>query len=275
MMSDFAANLRLLTSYHRSIAEVCRRLGLNRQQFNKYLSGHSRPSHNNLRRICDFFGVEEHELLLPEQEFRDLLALKPGPARRPPGGLPPYVPMTERIFDYARKDIGRYAGFYFSYRRSFSNPDFVLKSLVQVRAQDDRLISKRLERVMEPGQSDLPPYLCKYVGYFLFLSDRIYVIEWEKLAGDELSETILYPSHRNQVSWLSGLNLGVSTSDERAIGAARVLFQHIGRRVNLRRAMARLGKYALASHEVPEYVRTSLAEGGPGAQPTQLFAQPR
>lgn len=274
-MSDFASNLRLLTSYHASIAEVCRQLGLNRQQFNKYLSGRSRPSDHSLRRICDFFGVEEHELMLPEQDFRDLVALKPQRRSVPSIDLPPYVALAERLFDSARKDSNRYLGFYFAYRRSFSDPELVLKSLVQVRSHEGRLISKRLERVMEPGQGDLPPYLCKYLGYFLFLSDRIYVIECETLAGDEISETIFYPSHRHKVSWLSGLNLGVSTSDERAIGAAQVLYQHIGRQVSLRRAIARLGKFPPTSDEVPAYAREVLGGELEGADSPQLFAQPR
>ena len=57
MATDFSANLNLLCSYQRSIAEVCRKLKLNRQQFNRYLNGQSRPSRHNMRRICDYFGV--------------------------------------------------------------------------------------------------------------------------------------------------------------------------------------------------------------------------
>ena len=38
-----AENLRLLSSYYKSVAEVCRRLDINRQQFNKYLSGQTAP----------------------------------------------------------------------------------------------------------------------------------------------------------------------------------------------------------------------------------------
>lgn len=39
MNENFARNLRLLCSYYKSIAEVCRRLEINRAQFNRYLSG--------------------------------------------------------------------------------------------------------------------------------------------------------------------------------------------------------------------------------------------
>nr|HQV08363.1 helix-turn-helix transcriptional regulator [Thauera sp.] len=63
MHEDFARNLRLLCSYYRSIAEVCRRLEVNRPQFNRYLSGRYRPSTNTLRRFCDFFGVDREEMV--------------------------------------------------------------------------------------------------------------------------------------------------------------------------------------------------------------------
>ncbi|MEZ0197957.1 XRE family transcriptional regulator, partial [Pseudomonas qingdaonensis] len=50
-MSDhFATNLKLACSHYRSISEVCRQLSINRAQFNKYLSGQSRPTAFNLKR---------------------------------------------------------------------------------------------------------------------------------------------------------------------------------------------------------------------------------
>src|SRR3546814_2410873 len=78
-MSDevFAENLRLLCSYYESVSAVCRRLGMNRQQFNKYLAGHSMPSRHNLRRICAFFGVEEAEIMLPNRRFAEIVELRP------------------------------------------------------------------------------------------------------------------------------------------------------------------------------------------------------
>ena len=56
MTSHLAENLKLLCSHYRSIAEVCRKLAINRAQFNKYTGGQSRPTPFNLKRIGDFFG---------------------------------------------------------------------------------------------------------------------------------------------------------------------------------------------------------------------------
>ncbi len=69
-------NLGYICTYYPSIADVCRRLKFNRQQFNKYLSGQVRPSRHNMRRICDFFGVTESEMLLDHGRFVEIISLR-------------------------------------------------------------------------------------------------------------------------------------------------------------------------------------------------------
>ena len=63
MTEDFRKNLRFLCGMYKSVAEVCRRIDINRQQFNKYLGGQAVPSSYNLRKICTFFGVDEDKIL--------------------------------------------------------------------------------------------------------------------------------------------------------------------------------------------------------------------
>ena len=76
MEENFSKNLRLLCSYYKSIAEVCRRIPINRSQFNKYLNGTSTPSRFILRSICDFFGVEEYEIYLPHSQFAQIVQVE-------------------------------------------------------------------------------------------------------------------------------------------------------------------------------------------------------
>lgn len=61
----FGANLRSLSKQYPSISELSRRLGINRTQFNRYLSGESFPRPDVLARICDFFEVDARILLDP------------------------------------------------------------------------------------------------------------------------------------------------------------------------------------------------------------------
>ena len=55
---SLAANLRLAASFLPSVSQLCRDIGLNRQQVNKYLNGHSHPSPYNLRRIAAYLGLD-------------------------------------------------------------------------------------------------------------------------------------------------------------------------------------------------------------------------
>ena len=51
----FGQNLRILCQKHSSISSICRDLGINRTQFNRYLSGESFPRPDVLHKICIFF----------------------------------------------------------------------------------------------------------------------------------------------------------------------------------------------------------------------------
>lgn len=67
----FGANLRLLSSQFPSIAGLCRELGINRTQYNRYLSGESFPRPDVLHRICSFFGKDARILLQPVHTIPD------------------------------------------------------------------------------------------------------------------------------------------------------------------------------------------------------------
>ena len=70
----FADNLRLLTQGQRSVSELCRELGVNRTQFNRYLSGQASPRPEVLQRICSHFGVDGRILLEPLHSLHDTRA---------------------------------------------------------------------------------------------------------------------------------------------------------------------------------------------------------
>jgi len=125
MGGSFAENLRLLCSHHTSVAEVCRRIRINRQQFNKYLSGSSTPSMHTLRRICDFFGVEEGEIFLPAREFADIVLVR----REAPAASFPLAASIEQIaarFSDSQQKLQRYCGYYFTYMCTPAYPGMIL-----------------------------------------------------------------------------------------------------------------------------------------------------
>lgn len=65
----FGLNLRSLATGYPSISELSRQLGINRTQFNRYLSGESFPRPDVLARICSFFDVDARILLEPVENI--------------------------------------------------------------------------------------------------------------------------------------------------------------------------------------------------------------
>ncbi|SIS80880.1 helix-turn-helix domain-containing protein [Phaeovulum vinaykumarii] len=67
----FGRNLRALCEGGPPVAELCRRLGINRTQFNRYLSGSAFPRPDILWRICRYFDVDARVLLEPLEAQRE------------------------------------------------------------------------------------------------------------------------------------------------------------------------------------------------------------
>ena len=69
---NFYKNLRIVCDQQISVAHVCRKMEINRQQFNKYLSGQIYPSKHNLNKICKYFQFSAEELNLESGQFAQI-----------------------------------------------------------------------------------------------------------------------------------------------------------------------------------------------------------
>jgi transcriptional regulator with XRE-family HTH domain len=258
--ANFTANLKLLASYYPSISEMCRKLEINRQQFMKYLSGTSFPSRHTMRRLCDFFGVDEYEILLPHDQFRNIVRLRPVHDLEDialPPGLGAMMSQAQR----SRSLLSKAHGYFHEYYLSFSAPGHVLKSLVYVYSWNDYTLYKRLERLRRPNRSG-PPDVYKYAGIITVVGDRMHLLDQEVITGSELTQTVLFMNYRNRVSTLTGLTMGVSGGDAHEPSSARVVLEYIGRAVNLRQAISECRLYPISSEEVPERILRHLTADG-------------
>lgn len=246
MTEDFVANLNLLCGYHPSVTEVCRRLKINRPQFMRYLSGGSFPSRHILRRICDFFGVEEYEILMPHQDFGKIVKLK-SPKRTK---LPPVL---ETLFDSAAHQSGnlaKYVGYYFRNFYSFSAPGLILRTLVHVYRHEDYTLYKTIECLRRPNMPRRSSFLFKYSGILFMVGDRLHMIDYETIQGKEVSHAILNPASTNRVSTLMGLMMGISGTEQFQPVATRVVLEHIGTTIDRRAALQRCGLFSEKSGEI-------------------------
>ncbi len=231
MAEHFGENLKLLCSHYRSIAEVCRKLTINRAQFNKYLSGQSRPTPYNLKRICDFFGVEEYELGQPPEQFARLI----GARGTTPGKVSegdPLLELLQPLRDNAG-NLSRYCGYYFEYSNCMSVPGFILLSLVHLREERGTYLFERQERQERTRAGEAEDWVrCRYLGAAFALQDRLFLLDYESLTVNEMSQTILIPSYKSRITRLNGLKTGVSSGDGRNPACTRVVWEFLGPEIN-------------------------------------------
>ncbi len=240
MNQSFSNNLKLLCSHFGSISDVCRRIGINRTQFNKYLSGQIVPSARNLKRICDFFGVEDHEILGPNEEFRKIIAASGSVDRAEQRDS--FFSKLQAASSASVSPMQNYVGYYYEYYFSLGFPGKILKSLVQMYPHEGQLAYTRIERLVGMDVRGSSSH-CKYEGRVLFLKDRITLIDMEQLTGNEVTQTVLYPAYLNKIDRLMGIKLGVSARSSREPAATRVLYQYQGASCSFRKLFRECGLY--------------------------------
>ncbi|MEP4308787.1 MAG: helix-turn-helix transcriptional regulator, partial [Lentilitoribacter sp.] len=121
----FGENLRTLAKDFPSISELSRQLGINRTQFNRYLSGESFPRPDVLARICHFFKVDARVLL------EDVQKIQATPSTISSGFLADFLgigaqSLSEETFP---------TGFYRFSRRSFMETQKFVIGLVYVKRE--------------------------------------------------------------------------------------------------------------------------------------------
>lgn len=127
-MTEFGENLRWLCGLRKSVSFVARELGINRQQFGRYVNNKSYPDTHNLIAICDYFNVQAADFELPHSEFsqkyRKVSLLKQGPAQRTlEFPLDAYFRQSPRLLE-------RFRGDYLIYFNTKTWPDHYMIAFV-------------------------------------------------------------------------------------------------------------------------------------------------
>lgn len=255
--ADYRANLQFCCDHYRSVSEVCRRLLLNRQQFNRYLAGSSAPSRHNHRRISDFFGLEEHELLMPHEVFAETFARRTA-ARQLLPALDRHAALLREASRSGSRDLHEYCGFYFKYFFSYLGNGRIKRELAHWRYDGDTLVSSVKQRFTgEDEDGEVSLRFTTYRGLVGSLGDRLTTIDAQRGGGREMSMMILYPKRR-LLRQLHGMTIGVSHGTIRAIGAARVVMDFLGTQIDIRAALGALGTFDADDPSVPEPIRRGI-----------------
>lgn len=253
--SDFSQNLKLMCRYEKSVSEVCRAIDINRQQFNKYLNGTSKPSSYNLQRICEYFQVQLSDFHLPPLEFADQAKFRLGGRRGANEGQSQHL--LKRAFPGDLRTLRRYLGYYATHCHSFSWPGYYLTVMVCVYERDGMVLTKTIERVKDPADGAL--YLSKYDGYVSLLGNRIFVVEFQSLAEDAIVETVLHPIERSQLTMLRGVSFGLS-SKHRNPYVSKMVWKYLGLTTDTRYLLGSIGLVPIRSSALDPKITNILGE---------------
>ena len=236
---------------------------MNRQQFNKYLSGKIYPSKHNMARVCNFFELSEAQLNLETDQFRQVVAqLWQQPAASGESLLDQALDSLPNSIDA----LQRYEGFYYSHFHALGFPGYLVRGLVHIYRHQNRFYTRNIEHLWNWERKDSSRHRFKYRGIALYLGDRIFITEHEVLMKNAICQTILFPSYRNVVKSLSGITMGVGSINSHMPKATRVEFQFLGKEIDRRQALRGVGLFSLDSQHIDAEIRARIDNELPDQQ---------
>ncbi len=239
---NFEVNLQRLCAQKKSISLVSRELGINRQQFSRYLNGTNRPGSYLLKKICDYFGIASDDIDLPPEQFAELVDGLPGEATvlRLPTEL-----SNELLAVAARSlpHLDRHVGFHFRYYYAYAFPGYVFKTLTAVRKLGTYYCTKQIVRVPGANAPTHTPLIFKYNGLLLDFCDRLFLVERLQSKEGSLSQSVFAPLYRPGVRLMSGVANSVASSTGSDPAATRTVMEFIGTEIDLRAALKSCGLF--------------------------------
>ncbi len=269
-MDPFGPNLRLLCAYRPSISRVAQDLKINRSQLNRYLAGNSFPRGPLMRRICDYFGVDPHEIILPEPDFARIVKLR---GLESDGLARTLREHFDRIL--ARNDPRVYhlVGTFFEYYYSMSSRGQIVRALVVFTAEGDQVFYRRLERM---GPFDRPVRRhYRYQGTALLTGDRVFLNDYEYGAGIEITQTVLYPDYSHRWTRLHGVKVGVSANRDHVPCCVRTYLERTMPRLPLFGALRQCGLFDPDSPEIPRHVLPMIDNTPSGPHVFEAYSDDR
>lgn len=244
----FGENLRRLCRRYPSISELSRQLGINRTQFNRYLSGESFPRPDVLDRICSFFGVDARILLDPVDNIPVSDQILSGPVLADFFG-PTITKLEEDDFP---------SGFYRFTRRSFVNENNFVLGLVYVFRRDGATYIRGYEAREAMRQQDLPldPATREFRGYVTREDDGVALLISRRNAMTFSFNYLARVASFENNFWVGYVSRSMREPDT-GIRITRMAYEHLG---HDRSAVFRTARIAgfLKKDDLPPFHRRLL-----------------
>jgi transcriptional regulator with XRE-family HTH domain len=223
-----AANLRTLCDQHGSVAAVCRKINVNRQQFNKYLSGAHVPSAPNIRIIANYFGLSVPILFSDPDEFRTLVDGNFFHAMATARQLPEFSRFISNMIVENNSQDNEIAGIYDRYQFSSIYKGFVLKSAFCIYRNREFLQHYYVERFPSFDTPRKTEYIFKYYGFCFPLADRLFTADFEGIQCNELTFGVYAQVKRNAKRFMFGISSGIAANVFRQPYSTKVALHYRG-----------------------------------------------
>lgn len=252
---NFADNLRAMCTRHGSIAAVCRALGMNRQQFNKYLSGSTLPNVATLERICGFFGIE------PESLFHDPAQLHKPKVEGLLGGLPLHGLGIAASAFAAMQPVTLRTGCYHLYSLWTRDETKCLRETVLIQKKASATVFTRFTKYRAVGQRRHYYLSDRHDGIVLESEKACFLLSLNRRGNGEVSLVSMGAENALSQGFLSGLALVMTPPGTPQ--AMRATLEFRGGSDAVKRTIREAGVLSLDDQSIPEEVRQSLTLPGP------------
>ncbi len=259
----FGMNITSLCRDDHTFASICRELGINRQQFNKYKSGQHIPSRRNMSLIASHFSVSEKDLFLDPASFNRIYGSR-GSSLSRVADRGSYFKTYDESLNRTAERMKDVLGVHLRYQVSSIYRDSLVRSVHRFYTSEGLLFHDYIERFGSLDAKGAGKFTFRYRGLSNFLDGRLYLVDVESKQQNEHTFAILTPIARKPLEFMFGIASGVAAGAMRGVFATRVALQKIDSG-SLRPSHVRKASILdLGSDEVPAEIRDYLGITGEG-----------
>jgi transcriptional regulator with XRE-family HTH domain len=254
---NFAENLRLMSITKSSIAQVCRDLGMNRQQFNKYLSGTNLPGPATLEKIAIYFGVDQRSMFDALSHSQDGFGEDAISAERSFGQVEQSIlaSMTKNLAENQTTKFQE--GCYQIYYPGMPDPKDIVRAMMVVFKVGKLTCFRRYTKIKSRNDPRSQFTLARHEGIIIEQNGRTFLLGKNLRGFGELSLISFGASTTPALGIMTGLAMVFTGWAEPM--ATRVTMSYFGSKNDFRRAVALCGIIPSNSVEIPDYIRKSVS----------------
>jgi transcriptional regulator with XRE-family HTH domain len=250
----FGENLRRVCESHASVTAICKAIGMNRQQFSRYLSGQTLPNAMSLHKICSYLGVNEQDLL-GGTDIDQTLAFQ---ARQNRIAVEAFAFLTANDSGISFSIPSLKPGYYYCYTPFPAAPGSCVRSIIGIWERQGHMVFSRITRLTEPGTSGkFALALARHKGSVFATDNQIHFMAINRSQPRQLSlMTIDMGQLNNQDCFLGS----IITRSSNGLLSTKFLMLPNRDAGSLRSVLNRLGIIQFSDPNLPHLVRVSLRE---------------